>query len=334
MNSKIPIGLVPGSLHLNYDLAPLVHMIKVMSLKLSSKARERLAWMDSFRECGNAAQVCRHFSIPLRTFWRWRKRYDPFDLRSLENKKTRPLRMPRKTSIVVERAVLHIKQAHPRWGKEKISFFLNTHQRITLSGKTCWKILKRHRLIVRYCTRKRKPPKPRVRWAQVRLPGDLLQMDTKFVSFHGTRIFQYTIIDVISRMRYANLYRTLDMATTVSFLEEALPVLTLSHIAMIQTDNGKEFQRSVSAWCRSRKIRHVFSHKRRPQENAYVERSHRTDEEEFYSLTAPEPTFEGFKQQFRSYLDMTNTERPHWGLKGKTPQQALFTYQQKACHMS
>lgn len=66
-----------GSMHINEDLVPLMDMIKAFSLKLSADARQRLSWMDMYRECGNATQVSRHFGIPLRTFWRWYSRYDP-----------------------------------------------------------------------------------------------------------------------------------------------------------------------------------------------------------------------------------------------------------------
>ncbi|MBI2811667.1 MAG: transposase [Candidatus Melainabacteria bacterium] len=312
-------------------------MIKVMSLKLSEIARVRLQWMDSFRECGNAAKVCRHFSIPLRTFWRWRKRYDPWDLKSLESRSRRPRHSPKRTHILIERRVLSVKQAHLRWGKEKIAVYLK-REGITLSGKTIWKILKRHARIVRYHTRKRKPPKPRVEWAQVRLPGDLLQMDTKYVSHHGRRLYQYTIIDVISRVRFADIYRYKDMQTTIRFLTAALPSFERS-VQMIQTDNGGEFGRTVTTWLKNRKTKHVFSHKKRPTENAYVERSHRTDEEEFYSCANLGATFAELRERFNAYLTMYNTERPHWSLGGKTPAEVLASYSSsnpssKPCHMS
>lgn len=317
-------GFRSGSFHLNYDLAPLYHMIKAMSLKLSTKARQRLSWMDSYRECGNAAQVCRHHSIPLRTFWRWQKRYDPWDLKSLEDKSRKPKSSPAKTPFNVEYRVLGIKTEHPRWGKEKIALFLK-RENITLSGKTVWKILNRHQRIIRYRTRKRRVPKPRVDWAKVRFPRDLLQMDTKHVSFHSRKVYQYTIIDVISKVRYADVYYHADMETTIAFLKTALSAFK-GKIQMIQTDNGPEFGQSVTKWLKRQNIYHVFSHKKRPVENAYVERSHRTDEEEFYSLGKLGTTFTELKENFASYLLMYNTARPHWSLNGRTPAEVLASY--------
>jgi putative transposase len=321
-----------GSFHINRDLAPLIDMIKTMSLTLSPQARQRLAWMDAYRECGNAAQVCRHFSIPLRTFWRWKRRYDPWDLKSLEDRSRRPRRSPRRTDPEAVQAVLALKREHPRWGREKLSLVL-AQQGLHLCGKTCERICHRHALIVVYRTRKRRSPKPRVDWAAVRLPGDLFQLDTKHISYHGQRVYQYTLIDVVSRWRCVELFWSANMATTIQFLQFARQQWGRS-MQMLQTDNGPEFGQSVTTWCRSQHIRHVFSHKRRPQENAYVERSHRTDEEEFYSLTSQAPTFQEFRLQLQAYLTIYNERRPHWALGGKTPREALESYSLKPCHMS
>lgn len=317
-------GYRSGSFHLETDLAPLVHMIKVMSLKLSEQARQRLAWMDAYRETENAAQVCRHFSIPLRTFWRWKRRYDPWDLKSLEDRKRGPRRSPRRTSWQIERAIITLKRAHPRWGKEKLALAL-ARTGIHISGKTCWRVCRRHSLILKYRTRKRRAPKPRLNWAEVRVPGDLVEMDVKYVSHHGRRLYQYTLVDVVSRWRYADVYRSRDMATTVAFLEAARQTAGFP-FRLLQTDNGGEFGRRVSTWCQEREIRHVFAHKARPIENGHVERSHRTDEEEFWSVGPFGVTFQDLRTRFAAYLNMYNTERPHWGLKGKTPVEALASY--------
>jgi len=49
-------------------------------VELSREARVRLAWMDFYRGCGNVARTCRHFGISRQTSYRWRGRYDPYDL--------------------------------------------------------------------------------------------------------------------------------------------------------------------------------------------------------------------------------------------------------------
>jgi transposase InsO family protein len=317
-----------GDMYINGDLVPLMHMIKAFSLNLSADARQRLSWMDMYRECGNAAQVCRHFGVPLRTFWRWRKRYDPWDLTSLESRKRGPKQSLRKTKTSVEMQVLALKRAHPRWGKEKLALLLN-QQGTQISASTVCRILKRHELSVPYRTKKRRAPKSRVNLAEIHNPGDLVQIDTKYVSLNGSRMYQYTAIDVVSRWRYANIYWHLDGQTTKRFLTELRNTSPVS-IRMVQTDNGKEFGKTVTKWLREYSIKHVFSHKARPVENAYVERSHRTDEEEFYSLGGYGKTIAEFRGNFAKYLHMYNDLRPHWGLNGKTPNQFLTQFYSQA----
>lgn len=308
-------------------------MINAFSLKLSVEAKARLAWMDEYRLCQNAALVCRRFGISECTFWRWRRRYDPHDLISLESRSRRPKRSPRRTSTEIEKKILNIKQAHPRWGKEKIAFVLR-REGTSISGKTVWKICARHRLNIRYRTRKRRTPKPRVNWATIHSPGDLVQMDTKYVSLHGRRLYQYTLVDVVSRWRYAEIHPASDMATTVAFLASAQKASVVP-FRVVQTDNGHEFGRSVSAWLKKHGSHHVFSHKGKPVENAYVERSHRIDEEEFYSMGGNGSTLKELRENFSRYVAMYNTERPHWGLNGQTPLQALTHFlTEQPCQMS
>ena len=56
-------------------------------VELSREARVRLAWMDFYRRSRNVARTCRHFGISRQRFYRWHRRYDPYDLTTLEGKK-------------------------------------------------------------------------------------------------------------------------------------------------------------------------------------------------------------------------------------------------------
>jgi hypothetical protein len=61
-----------------------------IGVELSRGARVRLAWMDFYRGCDNVAHTCRHFGISRQTFYRWQRRYDPYDLTTLEERSHRP----------------------------------------------------------------------------------------------------------------------------------------------------------------------------------------------------------------------------------------------------
>ena len=61
-------------------------------VELSREGRVRLARMAFYGRCGNVAQTCRHFGISRQTFYRWQRRYDPYDLTTLEGRSHCPRR--------------------------------------------------------------------------------------------------------------------------------------------------------------------------------------------------------------------------------------------------
>ncbi|MBM4406656.1 MAG: helix-turn-helix domain-containing protein, partial [Chloroflexi bacterium] len=58
---------------------------------LSRAAQVRLRWLYYYEEHGrNAALTCRHFGISRQTFYRWKSRFDPRRITSLEERSRRP----------------------------------------------------------------------------------------------------------------------------------------------------------------------------------------------------------------------------------------------------
>ena len=55
--------------------------------ELSPEAKRRLKWFDWHRDhAQNVSLTCRHFGIARETFYRWKRRYKPSDLSSLEDR--------------------------------------------------------------------------------------------------------------------------------------------------------------------------------------------------------------------------------------------------------
>jgi len=89
---------------------------------LSKQARQRLKWFDYYNSHNhNARLTCRYFGISPQTFYRWKRRYDPYRLESLEDRSRRPkhLRQPTASPELVA-AVLRLREEYPRWGKDKL----------------------------------------------------------------------------------------------------------------------------------------------------------------------------------------------------------------------
>ena len=112
--------------------------------KLSKKARQRLKWFDYYDSHNhNARLTSRYFGIYPQTFYRWKERYDPKHIESLEDLLHRPkhLRQPAYSPELIE-AVLGLRETYPRWGKDKLVILLH-REGFTCSGSTAGRILKK-----------------------------------------------------------------------------------------------------------------------------------------------------------------------------------------------
>jgi transposase len=114
-----------------------------VGVELSREARARLSWMDFYRRCGNVAHTCRHFGISRQTFYRWQRRYDPYDLTSLEERSPRPRQCRQPTwAFPLEEKVLRLRLQFPRWGKDKLAVLLR-RQKLAISVSMVGRILTR-----------------------------------------------------------------------------------------------------------------------------------------------------------------------------------------------
>lgn len=96
-------------------------------LSLSRDAKQRLKWMEHFKKYRNARLTCRHFGISPDTFYLWQKRFDPDNLRTLEdNKKTRRPKKLRTSKHLASQlqTVKKLKEVNPKIGKVRISKIL------------------------------------------------------------------------------------------------------------------------------------------------------------------------------------------------------------------
>lgn len=94
--------------------------------ELSKQARQRLKWFDHYESHGhNARLTCCYFGISRQTFYRWKRRYNPHHLESLEDRPRRPkhVRQPTASPELVA-AVLKLREEYPRWGKDKLVVLL------------------------------------------------------------------------------------------------------------------------------------------------------------------------------------------------------------------
>ena len=69
-------------------------------------------------------------------------------------------------------------------------------------------------------------------------------------------------------------------------------------------------------------IRHIYIKPRSQQLNGKVERSHRTDQEEFYQLLTYTDDVD-LNKKLKNWVEFYNFDRPHVAFKGETPYEKL-----------
>lgn len=154
-----------------------------------------------------------------------------------------------------------------------------------------------------------------------------LQMDVKYLTPALTGLpwtcFEYAVIDIYSRYKDAVILNQLHEDGAILALTEILSRLPFTPV-FIQTDNGLEFQEKFHLFVTTRGLQHHYIHKSTPNENAVIERSFRTDEDEFFFFRYKgAQDYDDLKSQYASFLTFYNTQRPHLGINLKYPLEVI-----------
>lgn len=174
-------------------------------------------------------------------------------------------------------------------------------------------------------------------------PGYRLQIDTKAMPCNGdkrtTDRYQFTAIDIASKIRFLQVYDGLASSYSIEFTQAALAFYVSIGIKVecVQTDNHGTFtnlylggnkkaqhetQRvhPLTQYLLGRGVAHKLSRPGTPQHNGFVERSHRTDEEEFYAhRDVTRLSIEQLGLELKQWQDDYNWLRLHSSCKYKPP---------------
>jgi transposase InsO family protein len=234
-----------------------------------------------------------------------------------------PHKHPNKTPDEVVEKVLHLRSQY-HLGPMRIVWYLARYHGIKISDAGVYRILRRHGL-------SRLPGRTRVRKIHTTrynklVPGHHIQMDVKFLTFLGKdgqkiRRFQYTAIDDATRIRALKIYERHTQANAIKFVDHVIATFPF-RVREIRTDNGHEFQAKFHWHVEDQGIRHAYIKPSSPQLNGKVERSHRSDEQEFSQLLSYKGNVD-LEAKLQVWERFYNLARPHGAHNGKTPYEAI-----------
>lgn len=309
---------------------------------LSLQARKRLKWMEYYQACGgNASLTCRHFDISRPTLYRWLGRYQPRNLRSLEDRSCVPEHRRAPTWSLAEMgAVRRLRERYPRWGKDKLVVLLR-HEGLVLSTSKVGRILRRLRLTGQLLEPKRGRAQARPRRGarpyavrkpkgyRVEEPGDLVQIDTLDVRLcAGCEYKQFTARDMVSRWDVVAVGTSATARAAARFLEQVLGRMPFA-VKGVQIDGGSEYMGEFEEHCRVKGLTLIVLPPRSPKLNGSVERAQRTHTEEFWEVTEAEPELAAARAALAEWESVYNTVRPHQALGYLTPAEYVEQWQSK-----
>jgi transposase InsO family protein len=304
---------------------------------LSRAAKARLEMLDWHERHGrNLALTARHHGFSRPTVYRWLARYDRFHLERLEDRSAAPHHRRRSTWTVAQvEAVVALREAYPRWGKDKLVVLLR-RQGIHLSVSMIGRILaalRRRGALREPATRRRMGVRQR-RWTRpyavrrpadwrVARPGDLVELDTLDIRPVSTMVLkQFTARDLVSRWDVVELGRRATAQAAAAVLDRLAERMPFP-VRAISIDNGSEFMAEFETACQARGIRLFVLPPRSPKLHGSVERANRTHTEEFYELTDAPAELAALQQELRAWETVYNTVRPHQALGYLTPAEYL-----------
>jgi transposase InsO family protein len=235
---------------------------------------------------------------------------------------SRPRTSPHAITDEIVQRVLAVRARLKRCA-EVIWHHLNYTARIKVSLSSVHRILRRHHHYdgsrknrVRHDNPKRPHPTT---------PGELVQTDTIHYICPLTyrRRYVYTVIDLYSRMAYAEVHDRILPGKAAQTILHAQARFGF-HFAMVQADNGPEFGRYFTQVMTSNKITVRHSRLGRPNDNAHIERFNRTIQEECLgNRLSHRFSNKTVQAKLTLYLDYYNHERVHLGLQLRIPAEML-----------
>ena len=315
--------------------------------KITQTARYRQSLIEYAKKHGVTKAAIRYHTNR-QYIYRWMKRYDG-TLQSLEDRSHRPHSHPRQHQPDEIKLIDDMRRRNPNAGL--VVFWVKLKQRgYSRSISGLYRLLRKRGQAAVKLPNPKRISKP---YQKADYPGQKVQIDVKYVpracltgaaaeeaKENGGYYYQYTFIDEYSRFRYLEAFKEHNTYSSSEFIRHCVQRFPYT-VECVQTDNGLEFTNRFNPLGSDKKtlfettleelsIQHKLIKPYTPRHNGKVERSHRKDNEYFYSVHKFF-SFNDFQKQLavwnRKYNDF-----PMRPLGWLSPKQALSSYPNSVTH--
>ena len=265
---------------------------------LPHEIKTRIYAVETYRKGNSVKYVCRKYHISKASLMRWNKRYDG-SKESLIDKSHRPnTTHPNSHTEEELKWIWNYIRRNPSITLSELWVKLKDNKGYKRHPGSLYRVLRRNGYkykIVIHHTSKYIPK----HYETPNYLGEKWQIDVKYVPSKcitnaipsDTKFYQYTCLDEASRQRFLYWYDELSPYATCDFINRCIKFYGYKP-REIQTDNGQEFTwnkenikviHPMDNLCQKLDIIHHKIRPRTPRHNGKGERSHRSDNERFYS---------------------------------------------------
>ena len=283
--------------------------------KCSYEAKVRQKWYFLVEKAGKTVdEVCDLYCISRKTYYKWREKDNASKVHI--PKKEHP-----ETKIKGEIKIFIVEEKKRiNYGPLKMKLLIKRRFDINISTTAIYKFYKKKNLIFR-------PQKKLQYYAPIKeavipkVPGDVVQIDAKYIWEDNQRKYQRTFIDIYTGMQFASVTTTMTAKDTINAFQEAENSFPFK-ILGVQSDNGSENRGDFHKHLVEKGIAHYFIPKSSPTWDGAVERAHGVIDQEYY--LNPRRTWKSLEE----YLHFYNYERIHLGkyLNGMIPVEKFNYY--------
>lgn len=313
---------------------------------ISPKAARRAILQVLKSTKGNVAETGRLLHTTRKTIYKALEKDKGGDL---DDSSTAPLHIHNRTDKLIEDKVIEIKQK-TRYGPIRIADELLEQHAITLSTHTIRNILRRHKKSLKLKQHKphKKGPRQFVDWYQAK-PFEVVQIDLKHIidqkalsmeqidhiRAQDLPLYQWGALDVNSRFKliaYSKEKTWTNGLTWFLWVTSWIRSHGVTADIVYTVDHGEEF--GGKSWLKIVELRKLLSgfgvrliqnRIKHPEENSHLERSHRTDDDEFYIPRVHTiQDKQAFYKEALNYIYYYNNVRKHSGIGRITPFQHLL----------
>ncbi len=256
-----------------------------------------------------------------------------------------PFHQPNRTAKNTEDKVIEVKNK-THLGPKRLSRYLIKYEQLQVPYGTIRHIIRRNKDRIAYNLPKQKHRKEKrefIDWYQAK-PFEIVQIDVKYIRDHKALTqaqiihldrynipnFQWGALDVNSRFKLIGYSRERTWTNGLCWYLWVISYLRSHGVTaeiVFTVDNGEEL--GGKSWMKVQELKRLIhgfgcrliqNHKGHPEENAHLERSHRTDDDEFYIPRILQVKSESdLLDESLGYIYYYNNVREHSSLGDLTP---------------